>query len=110
MSYPARLAGRPPGGNNSRVRMVAPKPGTPRWRTRAACQDEDPELWFSYDPGEQREAEQICNHHCPVQRECRAEAILLGHDWGIWGGIEEKRRRAIRKKLASDQHIVGILE
>ena len=79
------------------------------WKDRGACTDHDPELWFSYDKGEQDEAERICMS-CPVQRECRAESFVLGHDYGIWGGIEEKLRRRLRKELKRDNRFVGILE
>ena len=54
-------------------------------------------------------AANICGN-CPVQRECRASSIIRGEDYGMWGGIDEEKRRAILKRMKSDQRLVGMLE
>ena len=53
------------------------------WRTRAACRDEDPEIFFP-DPSDtdtRAQAEAICAK-CPVRTECGLNADRFG----IWGG------------------------
>jgi hypothetical protein len=32
-------------------------------------------------------------------RECRAESIIVGHEYGIWGGLDEDERKRKRKEL-----------
>lgn len=55
------------------------------WRQRAACAGEDPELWFSTRPADQRRAQAICGA-CPVRAECLEWAAETGQLYGIWGG------------------------
>jgi WhiB family redox-sensing transcriptional regulator len=43
---------------------------------------------------EQR-AKEICAD-CSVLNECRAYAIEIGEQHGIWGGLTEKERRALQ--------------
>lgn len=68
------------------------------WRRRAACRDEDPELWFPVGTGPlaQRQiaqAKALCRR-CPVRDECRADAA----PYGIWGGTTEDERDAARRQ------------
>ena len=75
----------------------------PRWQTRAACRDHDPDLWFPV-PGREaayRPARRIC-HGCPVRADCLDYAQRNGLHDGMWGGLTPterepevtKRRRA----------------
>ena len=56
------------------------------WRERAACRDEDPELWFP-TPGaiEQAQAAIAVCATCPVAAECLSEGQARKAQ-GIWGG------------------------
>jgi len=71
------------------------------WRQRAACRDEDPELFFPVSdtgPGA-RQAEQakaICAR-CPVRELCLDYALDSGLDHGIFGGTTETERRELRR-------------
>jgi WhiB family redox-sensing transcriptional regulator len=72
------------------------------WRHEAACQDEDPELFFpvgTTGPAELQteEAKAVCSF-CPVRTECLAWAFDTGQDAGVWGGMSEaERRKAVRQ-------------
>lgn len=70
------------------------------WRDDAACIAHDPELFFpigTVGPAlEQAErARQVCRD-CPVKLPCLEAALRIGADHGIWGGLDEHERRALR--------------
>ncbi|SEN92794.1 WhiB family transcriptional regulator [Actinacidiphila rubida] len=72
------------------------------WQNRAACRDEDPELFFpvgSTGPAVLKieEAKAVCRR-CPVMAQCRAWALESGQEAGIWGGLSEEERRAARRR------------
>ena len=74
------------------------------WYDRAACQSEDPELFFpigTTGPAQLQvlEAKRICAR-CPVRTECLRSAIVMGMDHGVWGGMSEGERRALRRRTA----------
>jgi WhiB family redox-sensing transcriptional regulator len=76
------------------------------WRKRAACKDEDPELFFPIgDVGpavaQIDEAKAICRR-CPVIDECLNWALTMGEDDGVWGGMSEDERRAVRRRDIRD--------
>lgn len=70
------------------------------WRDRAACLNEDPDLFFPIGAtgpaiGQTELALEVCAS-CPVRDECLAFALTAGMDHGVWGGHSEEGRRAIR--------------
>lgn len=74
------------------------------WRHRAACLDEDPELFFpigNTGPAlhQIEQAKAVC-HRCPVLQTCLKWALESGQDAGIWGGLSEDERRALRRRTA----------
>ena len=72
------------------------------WRTRSACLDEDPELFFpvgSTGPAlEQTERAKAICQACPVVAECLEWALESNQDAGVWGGLSEDERRALRRQ------------
>ena len=73
-----------------------------RQRTRAACEDQDPELFFPVGTSgpallQTEMAKGVCRG-CPLQVECLADALARGIDFGIWGGYDEYERRAMRRR------------
>ena len=71
------------------------------WRHRAACLEEDPELFFpigNTGPAliQIEEAKAVC-HRCPVMDTCLKWA---GQDAGVWGGLSEDERRALKRRTA----------
>src|SRR5690606_13146858 len=74
------------------------------WRDRAACLDEDPELFFpigNTGPALQQieDAKAICRT-CPVIDTCLKWALETGQDAGVWGGLSEDERRALKRRKA----------
>ena len=74
---------------------------TMEWRTRAACLDDDPELFFpigSTGPAldQVERAKQVCRR-CDVVEDCLEWALATNQDAGVWGGMSEDERRALRR-------------
>jgi WhiB family transcriptional regulator, redox-sensing transcriptional regulator len=72
------------------------------WRHRAACRDEDPELFFPISevgPGARQaaQAKAVCAR-CPVREQCLRYALDNGLDDGIFGGTTERERRALTRR------------
>jgi WhiB family redox-sensing transcriptional regulator len=72
------------------------------WRHRAACRDEDPELFFPISdvgPGARQtaQAKAVCAR-CPVREECLRYALDNGLDYGIFGGLTERERRDLARR------------
>jgi WhiB family redox-sensing transcriptional regulator len=77
------------------------------WRSAAACQSADPDLFFpisSSGPAEQQiaRAKRICAN-CVVRRECLEYAVTHEQVYGIWGGTtaEDRQRDRRRKRRAA---------
>jgi WhiB family redox-sensing transcriptional regulator len=74
------------------------------WRHRAACLDEDPELFFpigNTGPAllQIEEAKGVCRR-CDVLDTCLRWALESGQDAGVWGGLSEDERRALKRRNA----------
>jgi WhiB family redox-sensing transcriptional regulator len=72
--------------------------------TVSACLDEDPELFFpigNTGPAilQIEEAKQVCRR-CDVREQCLAWALEAGQDHGVWGGLSEDERRALKRRNA----------
>ena len=72
------------------------------WRHEAACREVDPELFFpigNTGPAllQIEEAKQVCRR-CSVMDECLRWAIDSGQDAGVWGGMSEDERRALKRR------------
>lgn len=66
------------------------------WVTQAHCRGGDPDALFVRG-AEQRKAVSICRG-CPVLTECRADALDNKVEFGVWGGLTERQRRAVLRK------------
>src|SRR6476469_644737 len=63
------------------------------WRMAARCRTADAEDLF-VTGARQREARGFCRT-CPVRAECLAHALDHGVEFGVWGGMTERERRAL---------------
>jgi WhiB family transcriptional regulator, redox-sensing transcriptional regulator len=63
------------------------------WRVAARCRTADAEGLF-VTGARQREARAICRT-CPVRTECLAHALDHRIEFGVWGGMTERERRAL---------------
>lgn len=72
------------------------------WRDRAACIGEDPELFFPEGKTgstlhQMEEAKAVCRR-CKVAEVCLKWALDSGQDAGVWGGMSEDERRALKSR------------
>ena len=56
----------------------------------------DPDLLFVRG-AQQRVAAKLCRS-CPVRIECLADALDHRVEWGVWGGMTERERRALLRR------------
>jgi WhiB family transcriptional regulator, redox-sensing transcriptional regulator len=66
------------------------------WTPKAACRQATPDELFVRG-AEQNKAKQLCTG-CPVKTECLAEALDNQIEWGVWGGMTERERRALLRR------------
>ena len=71
---------------------------------RAACRDEDPELFFPVgNTGPaliQAEAAKAVCRRCPEMAACLFWALESGQAHGVWGGASEDERRLLERRAA----------
>src|SRR4249920_1941272 len=82
------------------------------WRHKAVCRDEDPELFFPVGNSgpalaQIADAKLVCNR-CPVTTECLTWALDSGQDAGVWGGMSEDERRALKRRNARTKTRTGV--
>lgn len=66
------------------------------WAASATCQKSRPDELFVRG-AEQHKAKVVCSS-CPVRAECLAEALDNRIEWGVWGGMTERERRAVLRQ------------
>jgi len=66
------------------------------WATRAACRSTDPDALFVQGAAQNR-AKAICVGCC-VRTECLADALDNRVEFGVWGGMTERERRALLRR------------
>jgi WhiB family redox-sensing transcriptional regulator len=74
------------------------------WRDRVACLDEDPELFFpvgNTGPALRQidRAKAVCRR-CEAVDACLGWAMESGQDAGVWGGLSDDERRALKRRVA----------
>lgn len=72
------------------------------WRDDAACEKEDPELFFPVGvsgpaQAQTAQAKAVC-HRCTVASDCLDYALRTGTNDGVFGGLDETERRALRRR------------
>ena len=79
-------------------RHVPPaSPELVKWMRRSACRDRDPGMFFPADERSTQEAKSVCRE-CPVRDHCLAYAVDNRITDGVWGGLSELERRALRRR------------
>jgi WhiB family redox-sensing transcriptional regulator len=66
------------------------------WTARAACRGSDPDALFVQGAAQNR-AKAVC-FGCPVRAECLADALDNRVEFGVWGGLTERERRALLRR------------
>ena len=63
------------------------------WAARALCAGQEPDALFVQGAA-QRQVRTRC-FACPVRLECLADALQSEANYGVWGGLTERERRAM---------------
>jgi WhiB family transcriptional regulator, redox-sensing transcriptional regulator len=66
------------------------------WVLQGLCLTTDPDKLFVRGAA-QRKAAAMCRD-CPVKAECLADALDNEVEFGVWGGMTERQRRALLKQ------------
>ena len=85
------MTARPPGHRS----LAVPARFAARWRELAACRGTGLEVFFPSRGESAAPARQVCAA-CPVRQPCLDYAITNRITYGIWGGLTERERRALR--------------
>ena len=67
--------------------------GDQTWASRALCAQEEPDALFVQGAA-QRQVRSRC-FACEVRLECLADALTSEANFGVWGGLTERERRAL---------------
>lgn len=82
------------------VTTAAPPVGTADssqpWTAAALCLTGDPDLLFQRGAA-QNLAKLVCRG-CPVRVDCLADALDNHVEYGVWGGMTERERRALLRR------------
>lgn len=68
------------------------------WQELALCAQTDPEAFFPEKGGSTREAKRVCAA-CEVREECLEYALAHDERFGIWGGMSERERRKLKRRV-----------
>ncbi|MEU8952336.1 WhiB family transcriptional regulator [Streptomyces sp. NPDC048489] len=79
-----------------------------QWRENAACGSSDVDDLFA-DSARQRQAKAVCAG-CSVRTECLAEALDERIEFGVWGGLTERDRRALLRRRPNVVSWLAVLE
>ncbi|MEU0787941.1 WhiB family transcriptional regulator [Streptomyces sp. NPDC006173] len=78
------------------------------WRGDSACGSSDADDLFANSPRQKR-AKVVCMQ-CPVRTECLAEALDDRIEFGVWGGMTERERRALLRRRPNVVSWLSVLE
>lgn len=78
--------------------LGAAEDGELSWQDQALCAQTDPEAFFPEKGGSTREAKRVCES-CEVRSACLEYALANDERFGIWGGMSERERRRLKKRV-----------
>ena len=82
--------------------------GMAQWADRGACRGSDPDALFVQGAAQNR-AKNVCLG-CIVRTECLADSLDNRIEFGVWGGMTERERRALLKRRPNVQSWRRLLE
>jgi WhiB family redox-sensing transcriptional regulator len=78
------------------------------WAAKGACRTTDPDTLFVQGAAQNR-AKAICMS-CVVRTECLADALDNRIEFGVWGGMTERERRALLRRRPNVESWRRLLE
>ncbi|MFE0099888.1 WhiB family transcriptional regulator [Streptomyces sp. NPDC059009] len=67
------------------------------WQEQALCAQTGPDFFFPEPGSSVREAKLICEL-CEMRTACLEYALANDERFGVWGGLSEKERYALRRR------------
>ncbi|MFG1638796.1 WhiB family transcriptional regulator [Amycolatopsis sp. NPDC049252] len=74
----------------------------PKWHVHAACRNADQEHdWTNAEPGSKAatDCKETCRL-CSVRLTCAITALITDESYGVWGGMDQVDREALRHAAA----------
>lgn len=75
---------------------------TTSWRDDALCAQTDPETFFPEKGKSTGQAKRLCAA-CTVTAQCLDQALVADERFGVWGGLSERERRALKRRKRSTE-------
>ena len=69
----------------------------------------NPEAWFSNDPLIIEKAQEVCLR-CPIRQQCLMGSLKRQERYGMWGGLDERRRILLMKEIRVGEEQAGLGE
>lgn len=89
------------------------RPSSTQWMSDAVCRGTDTQVFFAHSEGDAQNnpnvraladtAKKAFCTKCPVQEACLNYALATYQRDGIWGGMTEKERTSLRRRIARDK-------
>ncbi len=79
-----------------RATAATPTPA-PTWHEEALCAQTGPEFFFPEPGASVSDAKRIC-FSCTGRAACLDYALTHDERFGVWGGLSEKERHALRRR------------
>ncbi len=73
------------------------------WQEQALCAQTGGDFFFPEPGSSVRDAKRICAL-CPIRSACLEFAISNDERFGVWGGLSEKERLALRRTAPGAHH------
>ncbi len=67
------------------------------WHASAHCLGRDTAEFYRFGKDQHLAKNEHCRS-CPVRMDCLAEALDNEIEWGVWGGLTERERRALLRR------------
>ena len=93
---PALIERFSPPGTISAMHIDTITPTDPAWQAQALCAQTGADFFFPEPGSSVREAKRICGM-CEMRSACLEYALANDERFGVWGGLSEKERLAIRR-------------
>ncbi|MGX4688578.1 WhiB family transcriptional regulator [Streptomyces sp. JNUCC 63] len=78
------------------MHLETTSPAGSAWQDRALCTQTGADFFFPEPGSSVREAKRICGM-CEMRSACLEYALENDERFGVWGGLSEKERQALRR-------------
>lgn len=72
-------------------------PASPAWMKFANCLNTDADVFYPELGCSVSDAKRVCGR-CSVTEDCLDFALVNDERFGVWGGLSERQRRALKRR------------